>query len=353
MIKYLGSKRTLVPRIVALASALRDRAGARTASDLFCGTTRVAQGLKGAGFTVTANDMAAYAEVLATTYVEADGRRVRKRALAAKLAHLNALPGVDGYCTRTFCEDARFFQPFNGRRIDAIRAEIDRVADGRVERAILLTSLLEAADRVDSTTGVQMAYLKQWAARSFNPLVLRVPALLPGRGTAVCDDANALAARMAEVDVAYLDPPYNQHSYRGNYHIWETLVRNDAPEAYGVARKRVDCREVKSAYNSRAAAWSAFESLVRTVRARYLIVSFSDEGFFAQDAIAGLLEEVHGSVVAVPVSYKRYVGAKIGIYNPSGRKVGTVGRLTNREFLFVAGERVRGVLRGMKATCAA
>ena len=147
MIKYLGSKRTLVPRIVALASALRDRAGARTASDLFCGTTRVAQGLKTAGFTVTANDMASYAEVLATAYVEADARRVRKRALAAKLAHLNALPGVDGYCTRTFCEDARFFQPFNGRRIDAIRAEIDRVADGRVERAILLTSLLEAADR--------------------------------------------------------------------------------------------------------------------------------------------------------------------------------------------------------------
>ena len=67
MIKYIGSKRTLITRIVALASALRDRAGAKTACDLFCGTTRVSQGLKSAGFFVTANDLATYAEVLATT----------------------------------------------------------------------------------------------------------------------------------------------------------------------------------------------------------------------------------------------------------------------------------------------
>ena len=178
MIKYIGSKRTLVSRIVAVATALRAFGGPRTgtrggvpagarrtwtACDLFCGTTRVAQGLKEAGFFVTANDLATYAEVLATAYVEADARRVGKRALAAKLARLNTLDGRDGYVTQTFCEEARYFQPFNGRRIDAIRGAIDDVADGRVERAILLTSLLEAADRVDSTTGLQMAYLKSWA----------------------------------------------------------------------------------------------------------------------------------------------------------------------------------------------
>jgi adenine-specific DNA-methyltransferase len=171
VIKYIGSKRTLVPRIVEIASAVvaqavgatrlaigrRGAAAPPTACDLFCGTTRVAQGLKNAGFVVTANDAATYAEVLATTYVEADARRVRKRALAAKVARLNALPGRDGYVTRMFCEESRYFQPFNGRRIDAIREEIERVAEGRVERAILLTSLMEAADRVDSTTGLQCA----------------------------------------------------------------------------------------------------------------------------------------------------------------------------------------------------
>lgn len=340
MIKYIGSKRTLVPRIVELARAVCPRAGRRgtaTACDIFAGTTRVSQGLKQAGFHVTANDAATYSEILATAYVEADAKRVRKRALAAKLAHLNALTGRDGYVTRTFCEEARFFQPANGRRIDAMRDEIDVIADDRVERAILLTALLEGADRVDSTTGLQMAYLKSWAPRSFNAIELRVPELIVGRGAASRMDANEFARSMNEVDVAYLDPPYNQHSYHSNYHIWETIVRNDAPDAYGVARKRNDCRETKSAYNSKARAWTAFSDLVASVRARNLIVSFSDEGFFARDDIAALLQEVRGEVATIPVASRRYVGARIGIYNPKGKKVGRVSHVTNREFIFIAG----------------
>ena len=56
-------------------------------------------------------------------------------------------------------------------------------------RPILLTSLMLAADRVDSTTGLQMAYLKQWAPRSHQPLELRVPELLAGPGRTVRGDA--------------------------------------------------------------------------------------------------------------------------------------------------------------------
>ena len=61
MIKYLGSKRRLVPVICGLA----ERAGARTCLDLFTGTTRVARGFKHLGAVVTAVDTARYSEVLA------------------------------------------------------------------------------------------------------------------------------------------------------------------------------------------------------------------------------------------------------------------------------------------------
>ena len=337
MIKYIGSKRTLVPHIIALANAVRSRTGAETVCDMFSGTTRVAQGLKRAGFGVTANDLASYSEMLALAYIEHDAR-ASAEDITAKLLHLNSLHGVDGYVTQTFCLEARYFQPDNGRRIDAIRAQIDRISESRVERAILLTSLLEAADRVDSTTGLQMAYLKDWAPRSFQPLELRLPVFIPGTGKALRLDANALAAEMDPADIVYLDPPYNQHSYHSNYHIWETLVRGDTPESYGVARKRVDCRTVKSAYNVKGRAWSTFESLVRTVPARHFIVSFNNEGYFARDDIVALLESVVGEVAVVPVRFKRYVGAQIGIHNLRGEKVGSVSHLTNREFLFVAGE---------------
>src|SRR5581483_8800707 len=177
----------------------------------------------------------------------------------------------------------------------------------------VLTSLVEAADRVDSTTGLQMAYLKSWAPRSHGQLELRLPAEVAGpRGTVSRLDANELAPAL-DVDLVYVDPPYNNHSYFSNYHVWETLVRWDAPEAYGVARKRVDCRERKSAYNSRPAAFEALASLVRGLRARWLLVSVNDEGFHAPEAVGELLAEV-GHVARIDVDSKRYVGAQIGIH---------------------------------------
>ena len=334
MIKYLGSKRRLVSRIVALVSAIPR---ARTVLDLFAGSTRVSQGLKSAGFEVTANDLATYSEVLATAYIATDASRVSSEALMARLSELDALPGVRGYVTRTFCEDARYFQPMNGERIDAIRAGIDRLAESETERAILLTALLEAADRVDSTTGLQMAYLKEWAPRSHRPLTLRLPALLPGACRALRLEARECVAREEMFDVAYLDPPYNQHSYYSNYHIWETLVRGDEPSAYGIARKREDCRTSKSAFNQRPNAWNALRDVVLGVRARHLVVSFSNEGFFTEDAIRALLAERGDEVAVIPVDSPRYVGARIGIHNPKGERVGAVSHVRNTELLFVAG----------------
>ena len=112
-----------------------------------------------------------------------------------------------------------------------------------------------AADRVDSTTGVQMAYLKQWAPRAHHDLELRRPDLIAGAGRTVRGDARQTVDGLEPVDLMYLDPPYNQHRYFTNYHIWETLVRWDAPEHYGVACKRVDSRDeaTKSVFNLQAA----------------------------------------------------------------------------------------------------
>jgi adenine-specific DNA-methyltransferase len=170
VVKYLGSKRTLVPAIAAAVEAL----GVRTACDLFAGTTRVGQALRRAGVVVHSNDVATYSEALGHAYVAA-GDEVDRARIRALLAHLSALPGRRGYFTETFCERSRFFQPANGMRVDAVRDEIDRLPLDPVERGILLTSLLEAADRVDSTCGLQMAYVKSWAPRSFNALELRLP----------------------------------------------------------------------------------------------------------------------------------------------------------------------------------
>ncbi len=332
MVKYIGSKRVFVPAIAALAQRLP----VRTAADLFAGTTRVAQGLRTAGLRVLSNDLATYSEVFGRAYVAA-GPEVDRERVAGLLAELAELPGEDGYFTQTFCRDSRFFQEHNGRRVDAIRNAIDGLDVSETERALLLASLLEAADRVDSTCGVQMAYVKQWAPRSFKELELRMPADVPGSpGVVTRRDANELAAELGSYDLAYIDPPYNQHSYYSNYHVWETLVRWDAPTHYGVACKREDCRTTKSPYNRRREAWQALAALIEALPTRWLIVSFSDEGFHSPSDLEALLGE-RGYVRALGVDHKRYVGAQIGIHSPTGERVGEVSHLHNREFLFVVG----------------
>jgi adenine-specific DNA-methyltransferase len=332
VIKYLGSKRALAQAIAAGATEI----GARSAADLFAGTTRVGQALRASAIEVLSNDTAAYSEAFGLAYVAA-GPGVDRLRIRRLLRRLHDLPPVDGYVTETFCRRSRYFRPENGMQIDAVRDEIDRLDLDPVERGILLTSLVEAADRVDSTVGVQMAYLKQWAPRAANALELREPAAIAGPpGRVARADANELASALDGIDLAYIDPPYNQHSYLGNYHIWETLVRWDAPDHYGVACKRVDCRTRKSPYNLRRHALPALADLIERARAPWLVVSFSNEGFHRPDEIEALLA-LRGHVGAVAVLRPRYVGARIGIHDPAGRRVGTVSHLSNTEYLFVCG----------------
>ncbi len=313
--------------------------GARTALDLFTGTTRVAQAFKRAGAHVTAVDVATYSEILAKCYVALDADSIDREELQQALDELAALPARPGYFTETFCERSRFFQPENGARVDAIRERIERdYVDSRLY-PVLLTSLMEAADRVDSTTGVQMAYVKRWSKRSFQPLELRMPALISGTGAAVRMDARAYLDQSSIVDVAYLDPPYNQHRYYTNYHIWETLVRWDAPEHYGVACKRMDCRDddTKSVFNKKREMPLALEDAVAAVRAKLVVLSYNDESWITRARLEQAMA-VHGHVETLEFDSKRYVGAQIGIYNPDGKRVGQISHLRNTEYVILAGE---------------
>jgi len=337
MIKYIGSKRALLGHVTgAVAGVLPD--GGRVC-DLFSGTARVGHALKKQGFQVWSNDHNAYAHTLATAYVQADRERWIERA-GRVLAELRALRPEAGWFTQAFCEDARYFHPDNGARIDAMRDRIEAMGLEPELKAVVLVSLMEAADRVDSTAGVQMAYMKRWAPRALKPLELRTPDILPAV-SAPCRATHADAVEIAdqvEADLVYLDPPYNQHSYLANYHCWESLVLWDKPETYGVANKRVDVRTRKSAFNSRPGIGPALSSVIARVQAPNLIVSFNDEGYLSRADLEAMLAS-RGHVQVVEIAHPRYVGARIGIHNPKGEKVGRIGRLRNVEHLFVVTDR--------------
>ena len=242
VIKYLGSKRRLVPVLTRLCEA----AGAATALDLFTGTTRVAQAFKRTGAHVTAVDSARYSEVFAQCYVatDADHRRPgRARRRAARRS--NALPRYARLLHRDLLRAVTLL-PAVQRRARSTPSATPSRATTRAARSNRCCSPAssEAADRVDSTTGLQMAYVKQWAPRSAQSArAACARAARRARAPRSAATRSRVASTLAPVDLAYLDPPYNQHRYFTNYHVWETLVAWDAPEHYGVACKRVDARD--------------------------------------------------------------------------------------------------------------
>ena len=144
----------------------------------------------------------------------------------------------------------------------------------------------------------------------------------------------------------YLDPPYNQHRYFTNYHVWETLVRWDEPEHYGIACKRVDARDddaTRSVFNRKQEMPAALADLIAPRHAPSCWSSrYNDESWVSPErwrrrcATAG-----RERVEVLAFDSKRYVGAQIGIHGPTGEKVGQVRRLRNVEYLFVAGDRDR------------
>jgi adenine-specific DNA-methyltransferase len=321
-----------------ILETLIDESSSQTALDLFTGTTRVAQAMKRAGITVTAVDTASYSEVFAKTYIELDRRQANEPELSEAIQRLNALDGKPGYFTETFCERASFFQAKNGVRIDAIRDQIEVEYQNSWMYQPLLASLISAADKVDSTTGVQMAYLKTWSRRSYADLELKVPELIDGTGAAVRADANEAVESIPEVDLAYLDPPYNQHRYFGNYHIWETLVRWDEPDFYGVANKRVDTRSPanKSLFNSKLTMPSALGDLISKVKAKTLLLSYNNESWLSRRELTDMCLK-YEAVQVMDFDFKRYVGSQIGGYNQSGELVGKPGAKRNLEHVVIAG----------------
>ena len=252
-----------------------------------------------------------------------------------------ARPDVDGYFTDTFCIRSRFVQPFNGRRVDAMRDAIERDYRDSWMYPVLLTSLVEAADRVDSTTGVQMAYVKQWADRSYRPIELRVPELVAGPGAALAgrrarcgDDArrrstSRTSTRRTTSTATSRTTTCGRRSSRG------TRPSTTASRASGstrATRRRRACSTIGARCRTRS------RSVIRDVDAELVVVSYNNESWVAIDELEAACRARGGAVATLAFDSRRYVGAQIGIHDPGGKKVGKVSHLRNVEYVVCAGE---------------
>jgi adenine-specific DNA-methyltransferase len=339
LIAYIGNKRKL---LAPIAEAMR-RTCIREGSfaDFFCGSGVVARLAKLAGFRVVANDWEPYAAALNQAFIGLNHTPTfGKLGGPQRVYHtLNEdLPPLDGYIATHYCpaSDERpdpdrerlFYTRENGRRIDAMREQLAAWQEARLldetEAALLLASLIYAGSYYSNTSGVFKAFHRGWGGATHTAwyrirarLTLRPPTLYDNgcHNLALCADANALARELSG-QIAYLDPPYNQHQYGANYHLLNTITLWDKPPLN--PETRVDGRRVnksairqdwlaarRSPYCYRASAAAAFADLVEHLRFDCLLVSYSSDGIISLDDMLRILAE-RGSLDFVERPYKRY-----------------------------------------------
>ncbi len=338
LIPYIGNKRKLLPLIYRAVQQTAASAGASFV-DFFAGSGVVSRWAKMAGYRVIANDWEPYATAINQCYVACNGPLAFEAlgGYTSAIEQLNGLPPKIGWVTEHLCplddadldigRDRMFYMRKNGMRIDAIREQITAWQDGgqigERETACLLAPLLYQACYTSNTSGVFKGFHNGWGGQTGTALYriagdLRLsPPVFWDNGLenrVEREDAERLARRLAEeeIDIAYLDPPYNQHPYGSNYHVLNSIALWDKPALSrqitpgSKAAIRTDWRsERRSAYNYRDEASGAYERLLDAIRARYILTSYSTDGMIPLES---LLESNvrRGHVSLVMQGYKRY-----------------------------------------------
>ncbi len=121
-------------------------------------------------------------------------------------------------------------------------------------------------------------------------------------------DANQLIDSLDMVDICYLDPPYNQHPYGSNYFMLNAIAKNSAPNAIStVSGIPIDWQ--RSNYNNKKKIYSELEDLVERVKAKYILLSFNNEGYLSKEELIEILSK-NGELQIIETKYNTYRGSR-------------------------------------------
>ncbi len=340
LIPYIGNKRKLLGLIIKAISQT-DVEPPATFLDVFAGSGVVSRMAKQYGFRVISNDWEPYSQAINGCYI-AQNTPPPFSALGGyetAIATLNSVPSCEDWITQHLCpasddaydinRDRLFYTRVNGMRMDAIRSQVEQWKQQRIidaqEEFCLLAPLLYQACYVSNTSGVFKGFHNGWGGQTKTALY-RILSQLTLSPAMFCDnrqdnivfkqDAVSLAQQLRQeqtpIDIAYLDPPYNQHPYASNYHVVNTLTLWDKPpltekiQGRNKAAIREDWRtERRSAYNYRGEATEAYTELVTTLDARFILTSYSTDGMIALPQLIDVCTR-RGHTSFVSQGYKRY-----------------------------------------------
>jgi adenine-specific DNA-methyltransferase len=343
LITYIGNKRSLLDFIGTGLARVQKRLGKSKLDlfDVFSGSGVVSRYFKQFSRRLVVNDIEKYARVINECYLanrsELDFPALRHfhGSIAEKL---RSLPLIEGFIFQMYApkdddnispEERVFYTGRNARFLDSARQCIEKLPEAY--RKFFLGPLLSEASIHANTSGVFKGFYKnsetgvgQFGGKNQDALLRilgDIQLQFPLFSNFECDveicmgDSNEVVTGVEEVDVAYLDPPYNQHPYGSNYFMLNLLAEYELPRAISeVSGIPVDWK--RSFYNRPRQAYEALSRLVADIKARYLLVSFNSEGFISKDEMQGMLGKM-GKLETLETRYNAFKGSR----NLGGRNI--------------------------------
>ena len=336
LITYIGNKRALLGQIGKAVMYVKKRTGKEhlRVFDAFSGSGVVSRFLKAHASLIVSNDFEDYAAVVARCYLRNRGS-VDFSALSEIVEELNARVADEslpkGFIETLYApkdeseitkEDRVFYTTTNARRLDNYRRMIDRILPDF--RDLLLGPLLSTASVHSNTAGVFKGFYKdrisgvgQYGGTGLDALKRikgKIKIEMPVLSKFECDyqvlqdDTNKVASQIKGLDLAYIDPPYNQHPYGSNYFMLNLLVHYKRPDKISrVSGIPSDWR--RSGYNVRTKSLPLLEGLLHKIDARFLLISFNNEGFISPDEMRAMLQKI-GAVDEFSVRYNTFRGSR-------------------------------------------
>ena len=336
LITYIGNKRALLGQIGKAVMYVKKRTGKEhlRVFDAFSGSGVVSRFLKAHASFIVSNDFEDYAAVIARCYLR-NRSSVNFAALSKIVDELNARvadePFPKGFIETLYAPkdeseitkaDRVFYTTTNARRLDNYRRMIDGTPSDF--RDLLLGPLLSAASVHSNTAGVFKGFYKDRAtgvgqyggtgSDALKRIKGKIKIEMPVLSKFECDyqvlqdDTNKVASKIKGLDLAYIDPPYNQHPYGSNYFMLNLLVHYKRPNKISrVSGIPSDWK--RSGYNVRTKSLPLLEELLHNIDARFLLISFNNEGFISPDEMRAILQRI-GTITEFNVRYNTFRGSR-------------------------------------------
>lgn len=337
IITYIGNKRSLLSNIENEILEIQDilKKDKLSTLDLFSGSGIVSRLLKKYSKTQIANDLENYSYVINDAFLtnKNDFDEEKFDSLFAEIQSRIENEKHEGIITKNYApknddkieKDERvFYTHENALRIDTYRKLIDESCKDATIKKFFLASLITESSVHVNTSGVFKGFYKDKTtgigcfggkgkdaiSRIKGKIELKKPVLSNFSSDVVLykEDAVSLSEKLKNLDIAYLDPPYNQHPYGSNYFmlnlILENRIESDVSKVSGIPSGWN-----RSSFNRRKDALSSLEKIVSNLDSKFIIISYNSEGFISFDEMKEMLEK-YGKLKTVSIKYNTFRGSR-------------------------------------------